>query len=431
MKFESGGGSESTHSIFREHDRIPGNAIFAPLQEERCARKLFAFYIYLFNGYGASTNCIAERHLGGLSLNNRNLLGIFAFTDIQGILRENFFHGVFAGEQRFQNGAILGSRERGTFHFRPGCIRHPELPACGSRSIFHCFEDFQLAVLDIGEGDLRILMGQNLDFLNRFVHHPVFILKATILVPGFFGVVNAGIKVIAAPAFFVGGNGSHRLCTLRVRIDGDFPAFHIFAGIGFLVKPADTLFLIQPCVCNILAACDKHRVEAQLSDPVDVLRGKFHHRVASQRQISGDGIAIFIRGKFANGFSAGIPDLECPAAQMVAGVGGFHDLDAAILCVRKGDAGSLVYLNRHGLYFCVELPIGIVCRNFSGIQHSGLQTGDSHSAICPSHKRRIRYGICAVSVIIQADFPAAQIFSCVGFLHQRDCLLQQAVLPCC
>ena len=210
------------------------------------------------------------------------------------------------------------------------------------------------------------------------------------------------------------------MCTRRVRIDGDFPAFHIFAGIGFLVEPADTLFAVQPGVYGILAACDKHRVEAQLSDPVDILCGKFHHRVAPQRQIPGDGIAAFICGKFANGFSAGIPDLKCPAAQMAAGIGGFHNLDTAILRVRKSDAGGLIYLNRHGLYFCVEIPIGIACRDFSGIQYSRLQTGYSHSTVRSSHKRRIWYWVCAVRVIIQADFPAAQILTCVGLLHQCD-----------
>ena len=113
-------------------------------------------------------------------------------------------------------------------------------------------------------------MGQNLDFLNRFIHHPVFILKAAVLVPGLFGIVNAGVKVVTAPAFLVGGYDSHLLCTRRVRIDGDFPAFHIFTGIGFLVEPSDTLFPVQPCVYSILAARNKHRVEAQLSDPVDI-----------------------------------------------------------------------------------------------------------------------------------------------------------------
>ena len=372
------------------------------------------------NGNSACADTVDERHLSNLPLNNRNLLGIFAFTDIRGILRENFFHGVFAGKQRFQNGAIPGGRKRGTIHFRPSCVRYPELPACGGSSILHRFEDFQFAVLDVGERDLCILMGQDLDLLNRFIHHPVFILKPPILVPGFFGVVNAGIKVIAAPAFFIGGDGSHLLRTRRVRIDGDFPAFHIFAGIGFLVEPADTLFAVQPGVYGILAACDKHRVEAQLSDPVDVLCGKFHHGVASQGKIPGNGIAVFICGKFADSFSAGIPDLKCPAAQMVAGVGCFHNLDTAILRVCKGDAGGLVYLNRHSLYFCVELPIRIVCRDFSGIQRSGLQTRNGYGAICPSHKRRILYGICAVGVIIQADFPATQILACVGFLHEHN-----------
>ena len=118
---------------------------------------------------------------------------------------------------------------------------------------------------------------------------------------------------------------------------------------------------------SVLAARNKNRVEAQLSDPIEILCRQLHHGVASQRQIPGDGIAVFICGKLTNCFSAGIPDLKCPAAQIVAGVGGFHDLDTAILRVCKGDAGSLIHLNRHGFYLCVELPIGIVCRDFSGV----------------------------------------------------------------
>ena len=173
-------------------------------------------------------------------------------------------------------------------------------------------------------------------------------------------------------ALGVGNDRSNLLGTFRIRIDGDVPPLHRFTGIGFLINPDKALLPIQPSIHSILTACDQNCVEAQLSGPIGILCGKLYHRIAPQGQISGNGIAVFIRGIISNGLSIGIPNAECPAAKVVASVGSFHDLNAAIVGIGEGDTGRLVCLDHYGFHRCIEAPIGITRRNFLGIQCSGL-----------------------------------------------------------
>ena len=91
-----------------------------------------------------------------------------------------------------------------------------KLPSAQAAGTLHGFLDFQLAILDIGKGDLRILVGQNLEFLNSFIHHPVFILKPAQLVAGFLGVIGARAEIVACLALRVGNDRSNLLGTVCI-----------------------------------------------------------------------------------------------------------------------------------------------------------------------------------------------------------------------
>ena len=79
-------------------------------------------------------------------------------------------------------------------------------------------------------------------------------------------------------------------------------------------------------------------MEAQLREPVIVLRGQLHYGVPSQRQIVRAGIAIVIGGEVSVGIALGISHPECPAAKLIAGVGGLADFDASVMGVGEGVA---------------------------------------------------------------------------------------------
>ena len=95
-------------------------------------------------------------------------------------------------------------------------ICHLELPTCQTSVTLHGFLDFQFAVLNICEGDLRILVGLDLYFLNSLIHHPVFIFKPPQLVAGFLGVVDTGTEIMPRLAIHTGNDCSNLLGTFRV-----------------------------------------------------------------------------------------------------------------------------------------------------------------------------------------------------------------------
>ena len=122
-------------------------------------------------------------------------------------------------------------------------------------------------------------MGLDFKFMDCFVHHPVFVLKAPMLVTGFLRPVGAGIKVITSPTILVGDKGADFLGAGFVRIHCDVPALHGFAGVGFLVEPDQTLLLVEPCVHGAFTGFHGHIMEDQLCEPIIILRGQFHYGV--------------------------------------------------------------------------------------------------------------------------------------------------------
>ena len=128
-------------------------------------------------------------------------------------------------------------------------------------------------------------------------------------------------------------------------------------------------------------------------------------------------MAVFICGVISNGLSIGISDPERPAAQVIAGIRCFHNLNTAIVGIGKGDTGSLVCLNHNGFHRRIDAPIGITCWNFFGVQRSGQQTGYGHSSVTSGSKGRAGDRFSAGRIRVQANLPATQIFARIGFLH--------------
>ena len=379
---QSGAGTAPTHSGFRESNRLPKGSVLAPFQKKCCSGKTVFLQINLLDCDCTGADGVDKGNLCRLSLNDRNRLGILTFALIQTALRQEFFHRVFPGQKIVGDNRSGIPRNKGrTLYFRSMGIRHPELPTGKASIALHGFLDFQFAVLDIGEGDLRILVGQNFNFLNRLVHHPILVLEAALVVAGFPGVVGAGAEIVPGFSLGVGHEGAHLLGAIRIRIDGDVPALHGLPGVGLLVDPDEALLPVQPGIHRVLTASDGDIVKSQLSGPIGILRGPLHNGVAAQGKVAGDGIATVICGVIPNGFPGGILDPECPSAQMIAGIGGFLELNAPIVGVGEGYTGSLVRLNRYGFHSGIEAPIGIAGRDFLGIQRSGLQAADGHGAI--------------------------------------------------
>ena len=416
---QSGAGTATTHSGFRESNRLPKGSVLTPFQKKRCSGKTVFLQVNLLDCDCAGADGVDKGNLCRLSLNDRNRLGILAFALIQTALRQEFFHRVFSGQQigGENYSGIPGNKGR-TLYFRSMGIRHPELPTGKAAISLHGFLDFQFAILDIGEGDLRILVGQNFNFLNRLVHHPILILEAALVIAGFLGVVGAGAEIVPGFSLSIGHEGAHLLGAIRIRIDGDVPALHGLPGVGLLVDPDEALLPVQPGIHRVLTASYGNIVKSQLPGPIGVLCRKLHNGIAAQGKVAGDGVAAVIRGIISNGFPGGILDPEGPAPQMIAGIGGFLELDAPIVGVGEGYAGSLVRLNCYGFDCRIKAPVGIAGRDFLGVQRPGLQAADGHSAIRAGCKGRARHGIGAGSVIIQSNFPAGEICAGVGLLDQ-------------
>ena len=77
----------------------------------------------------------------------------------------------------------------------------------------------------------------------------------------------------------------------------------------------------------------------------------------------GAGIAIVIGGEVSVGIALGISHPECPAAKLIAGVGGLSDFDASVMGVGEGDFCSLTDCNCYRLHGGVKFPIWIVRGN--------------------------------------------------------------------
>ena len=248
----------------------------------------------------------------------------------------------------------------------------------------HGLDDLQLTVLDIGEVDFGILMGLDFKFLDGFIHQPVFILKAAILVTGFLGIVDTGVHVVAGSAVLIGNHGADLLGTGFICIDGNVPALQGFTGVGGLMEPAQTLFPVVPGIFHGFTGLDGYIMEHNIDVPVIIAVGQLLYKVAPGSQLLRDGVAGFVGGVFADHFVVAVCYSEHPAAQLIAGVGGFGELDSAILgigiadfCTGTGSDGDLLF------HIGIVFPVGFIpVMDFPDIVFSGCQLTGVGIAVC-------------------------------------------------
>ena len=163
-------------------------------------------------------------------------------------------------------------------------------------------------------------MGLDIKLVDSFIHHPVFVLKAPVFVAGFLRPVGAGVKVITSSTILVGDKGADFLGAGIIRENSNVPALHRLAGIGLFVEPGQALLLVEPGIYGGFTGFHGHIVEAQLCEPIIVLRGQLHYGVPSQRKIIRAGVAIVIGGEVSVGVALRISHPESPAAKLIAGV---------------------------------------------------------------------------------------------------------------
>ena len=234
----------------------------------------------LLHSHLAGAQSIDERYFGDLTLFYGNGLWIFTDALVKTVFGKQFFYRVLTGQQvPGQDNAVLVAGEGRAVQNLSFGICNLELPALHRTAALHGFGNFQPAILDIGKGDRHILMGLDFKLVDRFIYHPVFVLKSSMLVTGFLRPVGAGVKVIARLTVGIGDKGADLLGAGFVRIDSDMPAFHGLPGVGLFVEPDQSLLLIEPSVHGGFTGFHGHIMETQLCEPIIILRGQLHNRV--------------------------------------------------------------------------------------------------------------------------------------------------------
>ena len=150
--------------------------------------------------------------------------------------------------------------------------------------------------------------------MDAFIHHPILVLKTTILVAGLLGPIDTGVHIVSGTAIFVGDAGVQFLGTGFVCVNGDVPAFYGFARIGLFVEPAQALLPVEPFVYHILTAHNGYIMEAKFTVPVNVIGGQFQNGIPSGRKIIAVSNAGLIGGIFSNDVVFRILHPESPAS---------------------------------------------------------------------------------------------------------------------
>ena len=271
-------------------------------------------------------------------------------------------------------------------------------------------------------------MGLDLKLLDGFIHHPILVLKPTMLVTGFPGPIGAGVQIDSRLPFLVGSQGADFLGAAFIRIDGNLPALHGVTGVGFLVHPDQTLLLVVPGIHNSGTGFHDDIMEAQFRCPVRIFRWQLQHDVPPGSQIFCADKSGIVSGIFADDFSIGILHPECPSTQEISRIGGFFNLDAPQMGVCEGNFRSLTNGDGHRFYGGVHNPVGIIRRQFLGIVSAGGQAGNGNSTVCTRCKGRARNWLGAGSIRIHPDFPTAYVFSGTGNFYQLETTGVQLVM---
>ena len=271
--------------------------------------------------------------------------------------------------------------------------------------------------MGVGEGYCGFFVGLDFKPIDSLINEPVFIVESAQGVPSFLCIIDAGIEIVSGFTRFIGSDCADLFCAGFIAVNGDFPTGQVFSGIGGLTEPSQTLLLILPFIHNGFTGFYSHIVESQLTVPVIIIHRQFLHRVAAQRQITREGFTIFVRGVVTHMVSVGICYPESPAAQMVAGVGGFLEFDASEMGVGKGNGCGLVSHDLDFLHRSIKLPVGIISRDLLCVKGAGFQTADGDGAVGSGCERRTGYGLGAGRIKVKANEPANQVLSGIGLLY--------------
>lgn len=138
---------------------------------------------------------------------------------------------------------------------------------------------------------------------------------------------------------------------------------------------------------------------------VTILYRQFNDSIATQREISGTGVAVFVGSEFSNDITVGIQDAERPAAQMVAGVCGFAERNTAVMGIGKRYGSCFIDYNRNLFDGGVIFPEGIAGIHFFGIISSRPKPGDGDGSVGTRSEWGILNRLCTGSVKVQSDLP--------------------------
>ena len=104
-------------------------------------------------------------------------------------------------------------------------------------------------------------------------------------------------------------------------------------------------------------------------------------------------------------------DVELPSTQVLAGVGGLHDLRVTIVGICYRYRSSFTCFHLHGFDATIHNPVVVVGVKLLDIVSTGSQTGHGNKTIRSSFERRSSNCFCASSVGINAEAPTGQILA--------------------
>ena len=286
------------------------------------------------NGDLRRTQRVGKADLGDLAALDSDLLRILRNAAIGTILRDQLFNDVLTRlDIPGHNGAIVGAGKGRAVDLISITVCNLKLPAAQRSICLHGLHDIDLTKMLIGEVNFRILMDFDLEFLYGSIDQPVLIFKSSVFIAGFFCIISTFVQIQSCAASFIGSNRCNCISAGFVTVDGDLPAFQTFTCVGCLMEDTLALKLIEPFVVYGFTCNDGNRVEAQLHDPVIVLRLQFHNGITARFQLPGSCITGRVGGVLTYHIPVRIGQAERPACQIGTGVGRLAEPDPAKLLI--------------------------------------------------------------------------------------------------
>ena len=327
-----GAGSFGNMGRIGEGNGFPCNTVRRPFQQELCPFQGFALLVDLQNGDLTGFQTIGKVNLCGLARSDGHGLGILAFAPIQRIFLDDLLHHIFAGQQIIGRDRTVCSCGIGSNQLVVAGTVHLEDPSCNRSAVGHGFDDLAFSVLGIREGyTLDFTCSQGYSFY-RGVINPIRMLFGFVHLSD---VVSTGQQLDFDLAGTIGceGRSINGLGTGRIGIDVEFPSIQIFACVGrFDDFGIAVVGIVYRDGCGI-AICDFHGLHAIIRNPeigasaqLLYIVGAGDKTVHRHSTVGSGG-----EGRTGNGLGTGRIRIhaETPAGQILAGVGGFLDLQTA------------------------------------------------------------------------------------------------------